>query len=308
MKAKIIKIDRNVITTVQIQSTSTAIPNMLRTIIQSEIPVYAVDVDNIEFGECDTIFPNERIAKIIGLTPVKQNLSNDVSFSLNAKFDKNKVEKDNTCFLERNIITTNDIKSSNGLNYFHPNVPIIELRKDSGILNINKMQLIQKPQLYDARHQACKVNYSIIKETDNSVLTELKLKPVSRQFPEYSMNTSLIFDKAIQIFVEKCKIVRSNIENDIYVMTESNIDNLKIIKIEIEDQPRQFGYVLQSQIFEMSEYLGNEYLVGFHNLHPLKREFIFTMQWNTKVHKGTPKKLLIKALTQLISLIEKLNK
>ena len=74
MKAKIIKIDKGPITIVRMRTSNTSIPNMLRVILQSEIPVYAVDVENIKFGECDTIFPNERIAHIIGLTPVKQNL------------------------------------------------------------------------------------------------------------------------------------------------------------------------------------------------------------------------------------------
>lgn len=304
MKATIIKVNKGSTTSIVIRASNTAIPNMLRTILQTEIPVYAVDVENIEYGECDTIFPNERISHIIGLIPVKQNLSSDVSFSLHAKFNKDDVVSSDTCFEPRNIITSNDIKSSNGLKYFHPDVPIIELRKDAGQVNIDKMTLVKQPQLYHARHQACKTIYRILEQkSEKSVLCELVLKPISRQMPEYSMDTYSAFKQSLDILIEKCKLVRSNIENDIYVMSESSIDNLKIIKLKIDDQPRQFGYLLQSQVFDMPGYGGNDYLVGFHNSHPLQRQFIFTMQWDTKKHKGSPKAFLIKSLTSLIKII-----
>lgn len=307
MKAKIIKIDKGPTTTVKMRTSNTSIPNIIRVILQTEIPVYAVDVENIKFGDCDTIFPNERISHIIGLTPVKQNLSSDVSFNLHEKFNKETLVSSDTCFEPRNIITSDNIKSSNGLKYFHPGVPIIELRKDAGQINIEKMNLIKKTQLYHVRHQACKTTYRIIEEKKDSVICELKIKPVSRQKPAYSIDTYTALKQAFKILIEKCKLVRSNIENNIYVMSESSIDNLKIIKLKVDDQPRQLGYLLQSQIFDMPGYGGDDYLVGFHNSHPLQRQFIFTMQWDTKKHKGTAKAFLVKSLTNLIKTLSNMK-
>jgi hypothetical protein len=176
MKAKILKLKKGTETIVHIKSNNTAIPNMIRTIIKTEIECYAVDVENIEYGECDVIFPIERISNVIGLIPVKQNLSKDVTFSLHAEFDKNKVSTNDTCFEPRNMITSDDIKSSNDLKYFHPGMPIVELRKNAGKLNIDKITLIKKNQLYNARHQTCKIYYEIIQENDSGVTVQLTLK------------------------------------------------------------------------------------------------------------------------------------
>lgn len=305
MKAKIVKAKKGTVTTIQLRTTDTSIPNAIRSTLQTEIPVYAIDADNIEYGECDILFPIERITHEIGLIPIKQTLSPDVTFSLHAEFDKSKVPSNDTSFEPRNIITSNDIKSSNGLDYFHPDMSIIELRKYVGKLHIDKMTLIRKPQLYHARHQACKTFYQIVDDKEGQVTTELTLKPVSRKYPEYSMDTYTAFKESIQILIDKCKTVRSNIENDVYITSESVISGedkteLKLVKYKIDDESRQFGYLLQCQIFNTPGYSGDKYLVGFHHIHPLTRAFILAFQWDNSYHKGTPKKFLIKTLTALI--------
>lgn len=313
MKAEIINSKKDIITTVQIKSTDTSIPNIIRCILQSEIPVYAIDTNTIEYGECDTIQPIEMITSTIGLIPVKQNLSPDVAFNLHAEFDENKVPPNDTSFEPRNMIMSDDIKSNNGLQYFHPNMPIIELRKYVGKININKMTLIKKPQLYNSRHQACKTYYEIIEQKNNYFTIKLTLKPISNKYPEYSMSTYTAYNQSIDILINKLKNLRSGIENNLYITSETEIHSdssykaLKLIKIKIDDESRQFAYLLQCQIFNMPEYSGKDYLVGFNFNHPLTRTFILSFQWDENFHKGTYKTFLLKAFTSLIKTINNLK-
>jgi DNA-directed RNA polymerase subunit L len=292
--------------TVEFSTQDTSIPSAIRRILVGYIPTYSIDINSINISENNTIFHNERICHILTLIPInneKKNTDYDkLNFSLIGIFDKNKIHKDDTSFNERVIIYSDDIKSSDGESYFLPGVPIIEIRKGEKII-ISEMKLKKDISNNHCQFQSCIVKYNILSNTTNNVKTKLEITPVGinifKENDIYPFSPKKVFNLSLNILIEKCKNLKNNINNLEINMVP--IRDTYIVNINIPDEEHTIGYLLQSTISNMDEFKNKEF-VGYRNPHPLKKYIII------KMITKEPKKIIEKALSNIINILSKINK
>ena len=176
-------------TTINVKSHDSAFASALRRTLISSIPTYSIDIDSIDIKENNTIYHNERIAHILTSNYVNNNMKfkyDDVTFSLDSQ--------------DKKIVYSHDIKSSDNNTYFHPNVPIIELKKGDKLV-INSFKLKKDIQRTHSQFQACIVQYKPKTFPSN---INLLIQPSSVfKGVSYPYNTKTIANMAIITLKEK---------------------------------------------------------------------------------------------------------
>lgn len=287
------KSENNFVTTIKVKSHDTAIANTIRRVLISEIPTYSVDIDSIKIKENTSIYHNERIFHILTMIYIKNNDSklnyDDVSFSLTGIYDKKNTTD------EKIMIYSDNIRSSNGKKYFHPGMPIIELRKGESLI-IDSFSLKKDIQSTHAQFQACIVKYNIIKLPSE---IDVEIHPCSIYNGEsYPYKTKDIAKIVINVIIQKIKTLKENIMKGNVIIESTYSDGINLSTIIINNENDTIGYLLQSHIMNMKEY--NNF-IGYKNIHPLKHKLVVKL-----IHEK-PKELLLKTLTEIQKKFEKLK-
>jgi len=268
------------VTKINVKSHDSAFVSALRRTLISSIPTYSVDIDSIDIKENNTIYHNERIAHILTSIYVNNNTKfkyDDVTFSLDSK--------------DKKIVYSHDIKSSDNNLYFHPNVPIIELKKGDKLV-INSFKLKKDVQRTHSQFQACIVQY---RPETFPLNVDLKISPCSIcDGISYPYDTKTVAKMAFSVLKEKINNLKQNIINDNAIIESVKCNDSNLTTIILNNENDTLGYLIQSHIMNMKDF--NNF-IGYKNIHPLKHKLLI------KLIHDKPKELLVKTLTELEKLL-----
>lgn len=286
-------------------SRDTSMPNAIKRIMQAEMPTYALDIHSADIQDNMSITHNEKLLHTLSMVPVDNGMSDanydEVSFSLDAVFDKNKTDSEDVSYEEKNVVYTEDINSSDGRKYFMSGIPLTEVRKKDKVM-INSFKLKRSIQREHVAFQACIVAYKIT--NIEAVKTNPDAQPVidfvirSRVTGKpYPHDPRVVLRRSIEILLRKMDNLKNNIDN---VIIDCN-DETELSTIIIEDEDHTLGYLLQSHILEMPEFK-NKRFVGYHTVHPLKRII------EIKMTHPKPREVIVRALNELSADVKDLEK
>lgn len=284
----------------QIAYTDTSIANTIRRILTSAIPTYSVDIDSIKIKYNNTIFHNEKISHLLTLIPIKNynnELSyNDVVFSLDEKYSEGNVNS----IGEKLLVMSNNIKSSDGKQYFIEDVPIVELRSQQKI-KIDEFKLKLGILKTHSQFQSCLVRYEVLNIDDTlnengDVNIKLTIEPcaISSNGEEYPYSANDVLIIGLNLIITKLRELEQKLDN---IQIDINSD-LGLSKIILDDEDHTMGNLLTSIICEKNK----DKYCAYKVLHPLKR----IVEINMTDEK--PKQTLGDAIETAINIFEKIKK
>lgn len=263
-----------------INSSSTSIANTIRRCLYN-IPIFAIDTNELNIDINDSIFHNEKIKHRLELIPIRQskNLTGAVFEISNSFSDLPSLGISG--YDKKTIVMSDNIKGKEN-KYFLKGMPITELRPGQKF-KVSNIKLHRDSQINHARHQACIVSYDILEKGK----IWLKITPCASVGDVcYPLEPFVCFEKSVEIILDMLDDFEKNLDNYKYEKIGE-----ELVNVIIENQTHTLGHLLQSQILQLPEFKTR--FCAYNVPHPLKKILII------KLTHSKPKIVIREAIKQL---------
>lgn len=277
-----------------IEFRDTSLPNAIRRVIATGIPIYALDANSIIVDEHDSIFSNERVIHSLSMIPINNNDAKklkNLTFSLDKEY-KDEYAENSNLYDRKVIVYSNDIIASDGKKYFTSDVPITEFHESGD--NIQKLRISSMnakkstQKISGAGFQACLISYKIISRNPNGLIVQMGVRPCDyRNGICYPLNPVSALFSSILALQNKLDTLESNLD-DINIENDENSGTSKCI---INNEDDTLGHLLDSDILASPEF--EKRFCGYKKVHPLKNiiEIIMTHNDGKSVLRSSIKRL-----------------